>query len=122
MTSRLVALLGALLPLALAAAPALAQTSYPLTCRGGGYMSIANDGSGGVYLSFRPAAGAVPLGLQPGECSWSDRALRGGEPSILCDSAASAVGYVQQLLQDSQYVIFQVYNDALCLRVARVGP
>jgi len=106
-----------------AAIPAAAQTSYPLTCRGGGYMSIANDAASGVMIGFAAGGGAAPMGLQPGECTWSDRALRAGEPTVICDSVANALGYVQLLLQDSQYLILQVYNEGgVCMRVTRVGP
>ena len=106
-----------------AAAPAEAETSYPLTCRGGGYLNISNDAAGGVYISFTASGGAVPMGLQPGECTWSDRALRVGEPTVICDSVASALSYVQLLLQDTQYLILQVYNEGgTCMRVTRVGP
>lgn len=112
----------ALAALALPGRPAEAQ-SYPLTCRGGGNLSIVGDGAGGISIAFLPSSGAVPLGLQPGQCTWSDRALVAGEPTVICDTVANAVGYVQLLLQDTQYVIFQVYNEAgTCMRVTRVGP
>lgn len=106
-----------------AAGQAAAQTSYPLTCRGGGYLNISNDAAGGVYISFTPSNGAAPMGLQPGQCTWSDRALRAGEPTVICDTVANALGYVQLLLQDSQYLILQVYNQGgTCMRVTRIGP
>ncbi|BAY66938.1 hypothetical protein NIES22_70820 (plasmid) [Calothrix brevissima NIES-22] len=100
-----------------------AQQSYPLTCRGGGTLSIQNDGSNGVRINFQPGAGAVPQGLSPGQCTWSDRALRSGEPTTICDSSASAAQYVGLLVQTDQYPILQVYNNGRgCMQVTRVGP
>ena len=49
---------------------AYAQQRYPMTCRGGGTLTIANDGSNGVRISFQPAPGAAPMGLSPGQCTW----------------------------------------------------
>jgi hypothetical protein len=103
-------------------APPLPQ-SYPMTCRGGGTLSIVNDGSDGVQIRFQPADGAAPQGVSPGECTWSDRALRPGEPTTLCDYNTNAAQYVSLLVQSNQYVILQVYNDGRgCMRVTRVGP
>jgi hypothetical protein len=100
-----------------------AQQSYPLTCRGGGTLTIANDGSNGVRITFQPGPGAAPQGLSPGQGTWSDRTFRPGEPTTICDTAASAARYVGKLVQSGQYVILQVYNDGHgCLRVTRVGP
>jgi hypothetical protein len=113
----------ALFALAFVVGTAHAQRSYPLTCRGGGTLTIANDGSDGVRISFQPGPGAAPQGLSPGQGSWSDRAFRPGEPTTICDSAASAARYVGRLVQSGQYVILQVHNDGNgCLRVTRVGP
>jgi hypothetical protein len=100
-----------------------AQQSYPMTCRGGGKLTITNDGSNRVRIKFQPGKGAAPAGLAPGQCTWSDRALRPGEPNTICDSSSSAAQYVGMLVQPDQYVIFQVSNDQHgCMRVTRVGP
>lgn len=96
--------------------------SYPMTCRGGGTLSIRNDGRNGVQMGFQPAGGAAPQGLSPGQCTWSDRALRPGEPTTICDNSANAAQYVGLLVQSNQYAILQVYNDGQgCMRVTRVG-
>lgn len=92
-------------------------------CRGGGSLTIANDGGNGVRIGFEPGSGAVHEGLAPGQCTWSDRPLHPNEPTSLCDSGASASGYVGDLVRSDGYVIFQVYNDRRgCMRVTRVGP
>ncbi|BAY40997.1 hypothetical protein NIES2111_53870 [Nostoc sp. NIES-2111] len=102
---------------------ASAQQSYPLTCRGGGTLSIRNDGSNGVRIGFQAGPGAATAGLSPGQCTWSDRAFRSGEPTAICDSAISASQYVGLLVRSDQYPILQVYNDGRgCMRVKRVGP
>lgn len=97
--------------------------SYPMTCRGGGTLSITNDGGNGVQIRFQPADGAAPQGVPSGECTWSDRALSPGEPTTICDNSANAAQYVGLLVQSNQYAILQVYNDGQgCMRVTRVGP
>lgn len=105
--------------------------SYPMTCRGGGTLTISNNNNTGmrgrrmqktVQIKFQPGRGAAPQGLSPGQCSWSDRALRPGEPTTICDSSASAAQYVGQLVQPDQYAIMQVYNNGQdCMQVTRAG-
>ena len=95
--------------------------SYPLTCRGGGNMVITSDGNN-VRIRFHPGRGAATAGLSPGQCTWSDRAFRPGEPTTICDNSARAARYVGQLIQ-WQYVILKVYNDGRgCMRVTGIGP
>lgn len=116
-------LLAAIFTTTLAVGTAHGQQSYPMTCRGGGTLTIRNNGSAGVQISFRPGTGAAPSGLSPGQCTWSDRALRSGEPTTICDSGASASQYVGQLVRPDQYVILQVFNNGQgCMKVTRVGP
>ncbi|HIK07486.1 MAG TPA: hypothetical protein IGS40_22800 [Trichormus sp. M33_DOE_039] len=120
--ARLVAVFAVLSPL-LTINTANAQTSYPMTCRGGGTLSIQNDGSNGVRINFQAGRGSAPQGLSPGQCTWSDRALSSQEPKSICDSAASAAQYVSRLVQSNEYSIFQVYNNGRgCMQVTRVGP
>lgn len=114
-----VAILTPTLPINIASA----QQSYPLSCRGGGTLSIRNDGNNGVKIGFQAGAGAATQGLSPGQCTWSDRAFRSGEPTTICDSGSSASQYVGLLVRSDQYAILQVYNDGRgCMRVTRVGP
>ncbi|MBD2610450.1 MAG: hypothetical protein FWK04_30865 [Nostoc sp. GBBB01] len=120
--SKLAALAAILTPM-FAVDTAVAQQSYPLTCRGGGTLAIQNDGSNSVRINFQPGAGAVPQGLSPGQCTWSDRALRSGEPTTICDSGVSAAQYVGLLVRSDQYAILQVYNNGRgCMQVTKVGP
>ena len=102
---------------------AQAQQSFPITCRGGGQLSISNDGAEGVRIRFQPAAGSAPQGMSPGQCTWSDRALRPGEPTVICDSGSNAAQYIGLLDQSTNFPILQVFNDGQgCMRVTRVGP
>ncbi|ANV85095.1 hypothetical protein AWQ21_12335 [Picosynechococcus sp. PCC 7003] len=100
-----------LVTIPLVIAPAQAQQSYPLVCRGGGGLSIVNTGNNNVRINFRAAAGSAPQGLQPGECSWQDRAFRSGEPTVICDTSARAVQYVSKLVQSNEYATLQVFNN-----------
>jgi hypothetical protein len=111
----------AIVTLALVLGVAYAQPSYPLTCRGGGNMVITSDGNN-VRIRFQPGRGAATAGLSPGQCTWSDRAFRPGEPTTICDSSARAARYVGQLIQ-GQEVILKVYNDGHgCMKVTGFGP
>ena len=99
------------------------QQSYPMTCRGGGMLTIANDGSNGVRIRFQRSGGAVTAGLSPGQCTWSDRAINSAEPATICDTGTNAAQYVGTLVQSDGHAIVQVYNDGQgCMKVTRVGP
>jgi hypothetical protein len=120
--SRIAAIVAILTPM-FSIDAAHAQQSYPLTCRGGGTLSIQNDGNQGVRIKFKPGVGAAVQGLSPGQCTWSDRALSAGEPKTICDSGVSAAQYVALLVNPNQYAILQVYNNGNgCMQVTRVGP
>jgi hypothetical protein len=62
-----------------------AQTpSYPLSCRGGGTMVASATGDGFVRITFAPAGQASTVAApRPGECAWSDRGFRPGEPQMM---------------------------------------
>ncbi|MCP3971984.1 MAG: hypothetical protein GY717_17005 [Rhodobacteraceae bacterium] len=80
---------GALTALALGmlALPAVAQTSYVMTCRSGGDMSaVAGQRVSNphvfVEITFQPGtAGAGVQAPDPGQCTWIDRGFRPGEPN-----------------------------------------
>ncbi|WP_181445669.1 hypothetical protein [Picosynechococcus sp. PCC 11901] len=112
-----------LLTIPLAIAPAQAQQNYPLTCRGGGNLSITNTSGNKVKIVFRPAAGSASQGLQPGECSWQDRAFRSGEPNVICDTGVRAAQYLPKLMQSSESTTLRVFNDNTqgCMQVVGLG-
>lgn len=100
-----------------------AQQSYPITCRGGGNLIIANHGRNEVRITFSPGRGPENEGLAPGQCTWPDRALSAGEPTTICDLASNAVLYVSKLIQDDMMVALDVYNEGRgCMRVTPLGP
>jgi hypothetical protein len=100
-----------------------AVQSYPMTCRGGGALSVTSVGTTGVQIRFQAARGPVSSGLAPGQCAWADRALRPGEPTTICDVRTRAAQYAGLLARSDKYVIVYVYNDNRgCMRVTRVGP
>jgi hypothetical protein len=100
-----------------------AVQSYPMTCRGGGALSVTSVGTTGVQIRFQAARGPVSSGLAPGQCAWADRALRPGEPTTICDDRTRAAQYAGLLARSDKYVIVYVYNDNHgCMRVTRVGP
>jgi hypothetical protein len=78
------------------AAPAPAQTSYPLVCRGGPTMRLAPEVAGGsarVLIRFARAARGAVLGVEPGTCAWQDRGINSAEPAVLCFARADHVGF-----------------------------
>ncbi len=86
------------LPLS-ALAPADAAQSYMLNCEIGSMNAVRLDFEGGVPgghgytdVNFRHASGPTSSGLQPGQCSWPDRAMNANEPYWLCAPAPGTLG------------------------------
>ena len=125
-----------------------APTSYPLTCRGGGgTLGLATtDNSASFY--FTKSNGPAASGLEPGQCSWQDRAISAtAEPTCLKQSVPGAVAWIfaaqaersrsyvssptgthwmRDLLEANKFVTFQVYNPGnatigSCFVVTRIG-
>jgi hypothetical protein len=78
---------GASTPAAPAPAPSAAPgqpPSYLLTCSGGGGMRAKSTQDGFVRIAFTPATqGSAAAAPRRGECAWSDRGFRPGEPQML---------------------------------------
>lgn len=93
---------GAGLALALFAAPALAQTSYTLACRGGGNMTLSVAGAGAVEgrpqsivgIDFARAAQSAATPVAAGQCAWLDRPLNNAEPTRLVLSLSNTTLHV----------------------------
>jgi hypothetical protein len=103
------------------AAPAVAQ-GFPMICRGGGFLSIANTAPNAVRISFAKASGPISAGLAPGQCTWVDRAIGATEPSRICDQASRAAGYAGGLLLNTNHITLRVFNNNVgCFVVSRVG-
>jgi hypothetical protein len=72
---------GSLAPLLSVPYVAMAQPSpsdFPLRCLG--KAGRASTSGKNLIVDFIPANGPAGGGLQPGQCSWLDRALRPNEP------------------------------------------
>lgn len=120
--------------------------SYPLTCRGGGNGNAGiygNATGASVQFTFVRGTSAAHEGVNPGECTWSDRGMRSTEPNLVCHTVTNQypkvswnirgrtvtnarvgqLSYIDSLTYSNFYQIFQVYNDGSgCLMVTRVGP
>jgi len=100
-----------------------ASTNYPLTCRGGGAFEVRQDAEGHVQIGFAAAPEHAAAGLNPGECSWSDRPLSDKEPHTLCDDTEGARDLVAALARQDETVTAYVHYDPVsaCLRVVQIG-
>jgi len=78
-----------------ALAPADAQTSVPMTCEIGTVNAVV-IGPNGAFLHFIKSNNAATAGgLQPGQCSFEDRAVLATEPAVLCFPASiTAIGFM----------------------------
>lgn len=116
-----------------------AAQSYPMSCRGG-------DGTLGyapykAMFYFSKSSGPARNGLQPGQCSWMDRAIGPNEPTCLEQNGVNDVAWIfpakraqsyftsangswlRGMLDASHYQTFQVYNPGTsgCFIVTKVG-
>lgn len=115
--------------------------SYPMVCRGGaGTLGYSGNGLSALFY-FRKAPGPAGQGLNPGECSWTDRAIGAAEPTCLKQRgvevaawifpdqlqnsyfSSQAAAWIRSLLKANAFQTFQVYNPGNdCFTVTRVGP
>jgi hypothetical protein len=115
-----------------------AAQSYPMACRGG-------DGTLGyapykALFYFKKSSRPAGAGLQPGECSWIDRAIGQNEPTCLEQSGVNDTAWIfpakraesyfmssngswlRRMLSNTTYQTFQVYNPGNgCFIVTRLG-
>lgn len=117
----------------------VAQPSYPIVCRGGGSMhfnytpfsNLSNQPQ--IWISYQKGAQGVGMGweniysLQPGQCSWQDRAVSANEPSRIVllkvnnfaiqwqngkvTGISTSAPHVSVLQDSNRYQSFDVYND-----------
>lgn len=97
------------------AAPA-GPAGYPIACRGGGGMFAQAGNDGFVLIPFAPAGnGFAAQSPGAGECAWSDRGFRPGEPQMLAYRRSGSDAAKVKALVDAagQGGTFQVhaYND-----------
>jgi hypothetical protein len=116
-----------------------ANQSYPMVCRGGagtlGYAPYK------ALFYFTKSARPSGAGLQPGQCSWVDRAIGQNEPTCLQQSGVNDTAWIfpanraasyftsasgswlRSLLDATTYKTFKVYNpgDGNCFVVTGVN-
>lgn len=133
------ALISVLLLVALASPRAWSQKTYPLVCRGGGnlhftYTPFSNlSPQPQIWIAFTRASQGVGPNrenlavLQPGQCSWLDRAVAAAEPGTIAllnieqfsiqwqggqvTGISSALPFINALQDPGQYQAFDVYNN-----------
>lgn len=105
-------------------APAVADTSYPMVCRGGGGMSAQLYAGGTTYLYFAPASqGASVAPPGHGQCTWLDRALRSSEPTVLLSNDPAGARYlVENMIGGGTFYVHVYNNRAGQMQVTRIGP
>jgi hypothetical protein len=92
-----------------------AVPDFPLVCRGAAGMASTFPTSGGnanLIVDFAPANGPVSAGLEPGQCSWVDRALRPGEPFRVVEESlnAGSANSIADALNRGELWTFWVFN------------
>jgi hypothetical protein len=95
--------------------------TFALTCRGG--HGIASAQGATLIVTFVRAAHPAGQGLQPGQCSWLDRAVGAKEPArivVPLASAGQALDGVKQINAGGTWT-FQTYNADGALRATAVA-
>ena len=94
-----------------------AERSYPLRIRGGKPLQVTAEPTKTkslykVIVVFSPAPGGAAAGLRPGQGSWTDRALRAGEPTRLeyAMQENDARWLIDHLRSAANYYTFDCYN------------
>ena len=90
---------------------------YPLVCRGGGTL-VTGPAPGEGNLGFVFTRGTRPAdeGLDPGQCSWKDRAIQAAEPDRVSQHVEEVVGapkplWYEELRYSDKYWTFMVSNN-----------
>ena len=99
-------------PTAPPAPPPPAQPpSYALTCLGGGPMRAQTSSDGFARITFAPATqGSTAAPPHRGECAWSDRGFRAGEPQMLISSGADGDNLVKAANRGDSFQV-HAYNN-----------
>jgi len=116
-----------------------AQESYPLMCRGLKGAEIGFETGSRMSFRFKKGtakadSGADPAssGLAPGECSWSDRGMRDGEPDIFFHKVKDGMSlsdaeykWTKELDSPDNYWVFDIAKNSdgqFIVREARRAP
>jgi hypothetical protein len=102
---------------------ALAQEGFPMVCRGGGGMRADILANGTMRVFFIPAAqGANTAPPGPGQCTFLDRALRPGEPTVLLTTFGAGRILVDTMVSGGAFDVHVFNNNQGAMQVTRVGP
>lgn len=121
---------------------AFGVTTYPLVCRGGAGTLGYNGEQRSALFYFQKSGSPAGAGLQPGQCSWVDRAIGANEPTCIKQVnqivaawifpnqlqnsyfSSQQTPWIRSLLKANAFQTFQVYNpgNGDCFVVTRLGP
>ncbi len=91
--------------------PAAQLPSYALTCLGGGKMQAQATSDGFVRITFAPASqGSAAAPPHKGECAWSDRGFRPGEPQMLVYNGSGGENLAQAAKRGDAFQV-HAYNN-----------
>ena len=91
--------------------PANADTpDFPMWCQGTADMASTSESN--VIVDFAAADGPAGDGLQPGQCSWLDRALQTNEPTRIVEHVGSPAEArnIAQRIDNGETWTFWVFN------------
>jgi hypothetical protein len=89
---------------------------FPLRCHG--KQGMASTSGANLIINFAPSDGPAGRGLDPGECSWLDRALRSSEPRRVVDTRPSPgeARNIATLINRGETWTFWVFNSGNFLK------
>ena len=132
----------------LSSSPSMAASDYVLTCNPGQRMEIVtgqrvSSQEAFAIINFKPGrTGAASHAPRPGECTWTDRGFRPGEPTKLmfrangkwvqsvcsnrgCSTRSNSQGIMNlvKYVRRGQPFVVRAYNDRHgTMIITRVGP
>ena len=91
--------------------PPAQPPSYALTCLGGSPMRAQTTSDGFARITFAPATqGSAAAPPHRGECAWSDRGFRAGEPQMLVSNGADGQSLVNAAKRGDSFQV-HAYNN-----------
>ena len=91
--------------------PVQPPQGYALTCLGGSPMRAQTTSDGFARITFAPATqGSAAAPPHRGECAWSDRGFRPGEPQMLVSTGADGQSLVNAAKRGDSFQV-HVYNN-----------
>ena len=91
MLKRLALILALALGLPLSALAPADAASFPFTCKIGTMNAASWTAPNSAEVTFSRSKGPASSGLQPGECAYSNRAVKASEPDLFCPFKATTL-------------------------------